>query len=353
MHPVIAIGIAGFSFSFFPLMNALGTLEVGPIMFSFMNHISIMLVATFMLFTLFRRPARAFAALRQIRYLPRNVLIIGFLSGLAIYLGSVFFLFALQLMSKAGATMIAEMWPAMAIFIAPILIRKDWERIRFIDIAMLFVCIIGVVFIAASEAEQSFSDFIAHPFFFNAEADFENYLGVVLAALAAYCWSFSNVSRAHFANSLPQEFRDEYLEGGVTIREAIFTYIVTYMMVIPFVFILLFFMGEGISITPKSIVPAVMNGLFLTLTSCLYSYALLKSNNPNINVLWYFAPLLASVWLVVFGFSRATDMIVIGGGLILVANVTLVLVADRKKQGEAAIHEEALNTTDNATKEDA
>ena len=37
-----------------------------------------------------------------------------------------------------------------------------------------------------------------------------------------------------------------------------------------------------------------------------------------------------------FGFSVATDMIVIGGGLILFANIALVLVADSQKRGEAA-----------------
>jgi drug/metabolite transporter (DMT)-like permease len=98
-------------------------------------------------------------------------------------------------------------------------------------------------------------------------------------------------------------------------------------------------METNYSVTYFSILPAMLNGVFLTLTSCLYSYALLKSDNPNINVLWYFAPLLAAVWLVVFGFSTATDMIVIGGGLIIVANVTLVLAADRKNKGEAALEE--------------
>jgi uncharacterized membrane protein len=49
-------------------------------------------------------------------------------------------------------------------------------------------------------------------------------------------------------------------------------------------------------------------------------------------VFWYFAPLLAAVWLVVFGFSKATDMIIIGGVLIFAANVALVLVSKQNKR---------------------
>lgn len=330
MQPIIAICLAGFSFSFFPLMNAIGTQYADPVTFSVINHAATIFVSFILLFAFFKGPTHAIVVLKQFLILPHNVKLIALFSGIAVYLGGLFFILALKLMSKAGATMITEMWPALAIFITPIFIAKKWQRIRALDIWTLLLCLIGVVFITASETGQNFSNFIKQPFFLQQEYGFETYIGIFLAVLSAYCFAFSGVSRAHFANSLPQDFRDEHMDGGITIKEATFTYLLTYLLGVPLVVLLFFVMETGANLSPEAILPGVMNGVILTATSTLYSYAILKSNNANINILWYFAPLLASLWLVYFDFSIATDMIAIGGFLIVVANIVLIITADTK-----------------------
>lgn len=332
MNPLLAVFISGLAFSFYPLMNAFGTLYVSPIMFSVINHATTILMCSIVVSIIFKGPQKAFAVVMEFFNLPKGVMAIGLFSGIAIYMGGLFFIFALQFMSSAGATMIAEMWPALAVFITPILIRKNWEKISSLDLYMLIVCLVGVVFMAASEKGQSFSEFISSPFFLQGGHEFVEYMGVLMAVLSAYCFAFSIVSRAHFANSLPQDFRDKYFNGGVTIKEAMYTYIVVYLASSPLVIVLLLFMENASGFNIAALAPGLLNGIFLTITSSLYSYALLKSDSPNINILWYFAPLLASIWLVLFGFSEATEMIILGGALIILANVSLILIGRQKKK---------------------
>jgi drug/metabolite transporter (DMT)-like permease len=342
MQPTFAICLAAFSFSFYPLMNTFGTSYSDPITFSVINHIATILVAGIFMTTLFNGPKRSIAVLSHFKKLPMNVKLIAVFSGIAIYLGGLFFIMALQLMSRAGATVITEMWPALAVFIAPLLIRKNWQRIKLLDVWVLVICLVGVIFITAAETGQNFSAFIEMPFFMQQDYNFEHYLGIFLAVLSAYCFAFSGVSRAHFANSLPQDFRDEYMEGGVTIKEATYTYLITYILGIPLVILLYFVMETGVGFEAKALLPGVMNGIILTVTSTLYSYAILKSDNSNINILWYFAPLLASLWLILFGLTEATDMVAIGGFLIILANVSLIMSADKEKQATIPLESETL-----------
>jgi drug/metabolite transporter (DMT)-like permease len=70
----------------------------------------------------------------------------------------------------------------------------------------------------------------------------------------------------------------------------------------------------------------------LVSTSVFYAYGLLISQNANINLIWYFAPVLATVWLVVFGYSQMTPLLIIGGILIIFANIVLILSNKKSKK---------------------
>jgi drug/metabolite transporter (DMT)-like permease len=61
----------------------------------------------------------------------------------------------------------------------------------------------------------------------------------------------------------------------------------------------------------------------------LYAYSLLKSDRPTIHIMYYFVPLMAVIWLWIFGYTTLNSGIVIGGIIIVVCNIYLAL-ANRK-----------------------
>ena len=64
--------------------------------------------------------------------------------------------------------------------------------------------------------------------------------------------------------------------------------------------------------------------------SSMYSYALLKSDSSNVAAIWYIGPALAASWLVFFGFSEATELLVIGAAFIIVSNLSIIFIPAKK-----------------------
>lgn len=287
------------------------------------------------LLVMMRGVSPALRAAKDFFKLPSNVKIVAFLSGVSVYLGGLFFLYALALMSKAGAAVIMESWPVLAMFIAPFFIRKKWDKIRLLDWFIVLLCFVGVFLISASEKGQDFASFIADPFFFFKGQQFSEYIGILVAFLAAYCFAFSGVSRAQFMSMLPEKFEEKHFSHRNPLSASTFIYLVSYIIGIPIAFLTLFFLEPDFSASGGSYVPAILNGVILTITSVLYSYALLKADSANINALWYIAPLLAAMWLWLFGLSQITDLIIIGGLLIVISNIILILSQPQQKKDGA------------------
>lgn len=334
MPAVLAIILSAFSFSFFPLVNAIGLKHSSPIVFSFFNQGTTIFMSFTVLLFVMGGWSPVVAALRAFLSLPLKTKLIAVFSGVSVYLGGIFFLFALSLMSKAGAAVIMETWPILAIVISPFLIRKAWEKLGYLDILSLVICFIGVVFITVSETGQTFSEFISHPLFMFENYEFMEYIGVVLAFLASYCFAFSGVSRAQFVKALPQEFRTKHFGDGVNVSEAVYTYLLSYIIGLPLASFLFLFIEPPVHFSFEAFTPGLINGVILTATSALYSYALLKAKSPSINIIWYFAPLMAAMWLWLYGEAQLTDMLVIGGVLIVVANIALVLKPKKKSEAK-------------------
>lgn len=335
MNAITAISLSALAFSFYPLLNAFGLGVTTPILFALFNHIATIIVCFFVLTVFMRSPVKTFHALKGFMALPIETRMIAVFSGISVYLGGLCFLFSLSLMSKAGAAVIMEMWPILAIFIAPIMmIEKKWKSLGLLDIFLIALSLFGVLMITAAEKSLTLWQFIQNPFFMFTNQDVYAYIGIIVAFLAAFCFAFSGVSRSHFANRLPRDFRLQHFKKTETITESLYTYLLTYLLGFPIAIILLFFLEPEASAQITSFAPAMFNGFVLVATSALYSYAVLKADNSNINLIWYFAPLLAAIWLSLFGLSQITDMLVIGGSLIVIANVVLILSSRRKAPKE-------------------
>lgn len=332
MNALTAISLSAVAFSFFPLFNSLGLAVTSPILFAFFNQVATIFIAFTCLLLMVKSPSKIADMLKSFWALPTETKLILFFSGFSVYLGGVFFLFALSIMSKAGATVIMEMRPLIAIFIAPLLMaEKKWQSFTIQDFFLIIIAILGLWMITASEGQMTFGEFLQNPFHMFANQPPQAYIGIVIAFMSAFCFAFSGISRAHFANKLPKDFRTKHFGKTETITESLYAYFIAYVLGFPVSILLLLFLEADAYASVASVAPAMLNGAALVATSVFYSYAILKTRNSNLNLILYFSPLLAAVWLSMAGLSEITEMLVIGGALIIIANIFLVL-SDRRKR---------------------
>lgn len=337
MNAFFIMMLSALAFSFFPLFNSYGLAVTSPILFALLNQVATLVVVICVFLVLIKSPAKALEMVKGFFSLSLENKLIAFFSGFAVYLGGVFFLFSLTLMSKAGATVIMEMRPLIALFIAPILmIEKKWDSLRPIDGLLILLSLGGLLMLTASERAMTFAQFLSDPFMMFRDQSPYAYIGIVIAFLSAFCFAFSGVSRAHFANRLPHDFRVKYFNKTESITESVYAYMMAYILGFPLSILLLIFLEPNAQMEVMSLIPALLNGFALVGTSVFFSYAILKAKNANVSLVLYFAPLLAALWLYMAGFSDITEMLVLGGGLIIISNLILITTSKKKKTQETS-----------------
>lgn len=225
-----------------------------------------------------------------------------------------------------------ESWPLIAMIIARALMtQKNWEPFKPLDFILMLIAIVGMVLITASEANITLETFLNNPLYFFSQQDFDGIIGIVLAVLSAVCFAWAGVSRAYFASILPEKMRVHFFSTTNSLSEANFVYMLTYLFGIPSAVLCYYlFDTSSVKISIASLPIITLLGLSLVLTSIFYGYGLIVAKNTNVNLLWYIAPLLAVLWLVIIGYSTITPLLIIGGFLIIVANVILILTSHDK-----------------------
>lgn len=333
MSATLAIIIAAISFSFYPLLNSIAMEFMPKYFLALMVQIITTLLSFFLLTFHMKSFKKTLQIIRLFWKLPWDLKIIPLLSGTGIFMGALFFIFALDLMNKTGATLIMECWPFLAIVITrALLTHKDWEPFKILDAILMILAFMGLMLITVSESGQNINDFFANPLgILNADEPSE-LLGVLLAVLAALCFAWAGVSRSYFSSQLPTKFRLHFFSKKDSLSESNFTYMLTYMFGLPTAFAIYFlFSVEPPRLTLTVLPVLILLGASLVATAIFYSYALLVTKNANINILWYIAPVLATVWLILLGYSTLTPLILIGGALIICANLILVLINKEKR----------------------
>jgi drug/metabolite transporter (DMT)-like permease len=336
MNAVTAILIAAISFSFYPLLNTLVMANMSPYLLALSTQLVTFIISLgYLFYTL-----KSFSKIRDLMYLffklPFDTILIPILSGTGIFAGGLFFISSLSMMSKAGATLIMESWPLMAIVVArALLTHKKWQPFRPLDLILILIALLGMMFITSSEVGVSFDDFIDAPFAFFQNQNFEGIIGIILAVLSALCFAWAGVSRTYFASILPEKMRIHFFGQKDSLSEANFTYMLTYLFGIPSaIFCFFIFEGSHFEFNIISLLPIMLLGCVLTITSMFYAYGLIIANNANVNLLWYIAPLLATVWLVIFGYSAITPLLIVGGFLIILSNIILIMTNREKASSQ-------------------
>lgn len=332
MNAVTAIIIAAVSFSFYPLLNTIALETSSPYLLALLTQIMTAILS----FGYLSYKIGSLSKTRDLFYLffklPIDTIFVPILSGTAVFAGAIFFLSALKMMSNAGATLIMETWPLMAMIIArALLTQKKWEPFKPLDFVLILITIVGMILITASEADVTLDSFLNNPFYFFTQQDLDGTLGIIMAILSAVCFAWAGVSRAYFAGILPEKMRIHFFKKTNSLSEANFTYMLTYLFGIPSAAISYYlFETNTVEMTAITMPLVVFLAISLIVTSMFYSYGLIVADNANVNMLWYFAPVLGVIWLVLFGYSTLTPLLVAGGFLIIIANVILILTSRKQ-----------------------
>ena len=325
MKAFLYMGLSALAFSICPLFYAMTMQYTDPLSQGLYVQISITLVAGLLLMFCLKTPLHFIKAIKTLFQMPSAIWISIVLSGITAYIGTLFFLMSLNLMSPAGAAIIMESWPILAIFIAPILIEKKWKPFEPIDFALIILLMLGLIIISAGGAGLSLSNFLNNPLFIFSGNTYEQMFGILCAFLSAFCYAWAGVARPYFVEQLPNDYRIHFFGKARNWKESLFAFWVTAATAIPLALVTVIIFGVDLSPLSNILFPTIGLGLALTSMGCLYALSLTLSDTPNVNFLWYTSPLLAAIWLSLFGFSQITPMLIFGGALIITANVILIL----------------------------
>lgn len=337
MSATLAIIIAAISFSFYPLLYTFAMEGTSNYLIALIVQVISPLFCFALLAYQLKSVKKSVDVVGHFFRLPWEIQIIPFLSGTGILVGTLFFIFALEMMSKAGATLIMECWPLLAIIVArAMLTDKHWDDFKPLDFILIIITLLGLALISASEAKLSFEEFLTSPSQMITSMEMTELYGILLAILSALCFAWGSVSRSYFASLLPHDMRIKYFGKINSIAEANYTYMLAYAFGIPMaLFCFIAFEGPSPDFSVVSTIPILLIANSLIIVAVLYAYAITVASNANINLLWYLAPVLATIWLVLFGYSEITPLLLAGGFLIILANLILILA--NKKDGKEVL----------------
>lgn len=342
MNAVNAMLIAALSFSFCPLLYAIGNENVSSLVQAFYVQLSVTLVSTIIIFYKTRSLVVIYDTLKSLFSLPWHIWIVIVLSGLGGYMGTLFFLWAINLMSDAGAAIIMEAWPLLAVLIAPALIPNYEQNIRILDLLLMIILAIGLFMICAGDSGLTFEEFITNPFFMFQMNSYDELAGMICAFMSAFCYAWAGVSRPYFLAILPREYKIKFLSSQKPWYESLFAFWLTCLTAIPLSLIFALYYEGTIIVPADNIFIFALLGIFLTSMGCFYAYSLMMTKKSTINLLWYISPILAAAWLIIFGYSEVTPLLIAGGFLIILSNIILILT--NKKDDKKGLANERTNT---------
>ena len=325
VNAVTAMLIAALSFSFCPLLYAISSEDIAPIVQAFYVQVWVTIVASIVIIIKTKSIKNIYQPLISLFKLPWETWSVIVLSGLGGYMGTLFFLWSINLMSDAGAAIIMEAWPLLAVLIAPVLIKDHAQKIKLLDVLLMIILFIGLLMICAGDSGLTFEQFVTNPLFMFSNKSLEEFSGILLAFLSAFCYAWAGVSRPYFLSLLTNNFRKKYLIDHGRWYESLFAFWLTCLTAIPLGLFFAVYFENDVFIPPYNSLISLGLGVFLTTMGCFYAYSLMLSKSSTINLLWYISPIVAAVWLVIFGYSEITSLLIAGGCLIIFANLVLIL----------------------------
>lgn len=307
--------------SLFPLISAWCIDYVSTFDYIFWMFLINFFTSLFLLRTV---PTARAAKLPKVLSLPGMVKFEIMIGCLTIILSIACLLSSFFYMSKAGATIIYEVWPIVAMYATPLLIKKGWDKISARDMFFSVLAFGGVGFIYYPEIMNEGG------FFLDGFALKELYI-LLLPFLGGVFMAISSVMKARISHNLECEGNPL---ASVLFVKMLFSLVVS-LLCIPF---LLFWPDAPSTYTLLTVLGMLFTGVMTwTFGDVAYTLAVLKANKSSIMVLWFLVPILSVVWLWVAGESAITAFIVLGAIIIISSNLLMTVKADSSMSYMAAV----------------
>ena len=308
--PFVYMMFSVLSWSLFPLMSAWGIQQLSIFVFIFGTYIVGFVTAGIAFCAL---PQRQRINLPKISKINQKTFTEIFIGCLAVLLSFACLLISFSYMSRASATVTFEAWPAIAIYLAPILIKSSWEKVSRRDLLFSLLALTGIIFLLVPQARYLSLNHLFLPL-----------VGGILMAVAS-------VIKSRISRGLENK---NYPVASLLKTQMLFSAGVI-LLSIPFV---LLWPDKHSVFTPENIMAVVFTGVAIhTLGNISYTMAILRSAKSNIIVLWCLMPVFAVLWLWLAGQTTITPSIVLGAIFITTASMMMTVKADRSLSYTATV----------------
>lgn len=332
MKAVLSMLLSVFLFSIYPLLASMGLVASDPIMFVLLAHF---FCAVFSFasggFLIKRRHKGKHTLASAFRLDSKKLWIYVIATGTAAACAHASLMYALLKTSQVGATIIYETWPLMAVWLTPLLVAKAWDKIKRLDYLFGFMAVIGMGFVVSAESRETIMNL---DFSFMTHIEPDRLLGYGLAFIGSIGIALSTVLRGGVSQHLKDKF------DGDVVLSAFMGSGFTRLASLPAFALMYFILHEPGSrtIIPADVALACFTGIMVyTMGSVFYIYSFLNTQNPNIHILYYLAPVMAIAWLHMFGFSSINDFAIIGALFVVSANLLVTIKAEHSNAYTASI----------------
>lgn len=319
MLPVIYMMFSVLVWSLFPLVSIFGISDL-----SVLDYIVATYLVSFLAIgaVLLCAPAEKRRALPSLAGLGDVVLMEIAIGCVTVLLSLVCLLTSYTYISKAGATVIFEVWPIIAMYITPLLISKNWERITAQDLMFSVLAFAGIAFLMYPETQDEF--------FVGGVSAF-SLLCLLLPLLGGVFMAVASVLKARVSHKLENKALPvlSLLKVQMIFNLGVIVLALPAMLVLP---------DRPSTFTIENIMAVIFIGLVVhTLGNVAYTMGVLRSTKSNISVLWYLMPIFSVVWLWLAGQSEITNYVVLGTIFIITSNLIIAVRADNSMAYASAI----------------
>ncbi len=307
--PFIYMMLSVLSWSLFPLMSAWGIQQLGIFDFILGTYV-VGFLASALAFNML--PAKQKANLPKISKMNGTVFSEIFAGCLSVLLSFGCLLASFAYVSKAASVFTFEAWPVMGIYLAPILIKKGWDRISRRDLLFSLLALIGIAFLLLPE---------------RAAASYH----VLLPLVGGLLMAIASVMKSRVSHDLENK---SHPIGSLLKIQMLFSGGVA-LLSIPFV---LFLPDKHCIFTAGNIMAILFTGIAIhTLGNVSYTMGILRSAKANIMVLWCLMPVFAVFWLWMAGQADIPASIALGAIFIITASLMTTVKADKTLSYSATI----------------
>ncbi len=231
------------------------------------------------------------------RTISKDKLMIAFIAGACSGFSHAFFVLALTMANKGGVSILFESWPIIALILAPHMIDKDWNKSSWKDYSIAFIALIGVAVIILSDKDINWLQ--------GEDWDIYALMAYMITLLASYMTALLAILRTNYAQ-VYEPLENDF--AAVMLSEAIVRFFASICLAVVGI---AFGMNLQVSMDQLPMLLLIGIGIF-ALGGSAYTYALLKAKNPNIVIFDYLIPIIAVVWLIMFGLTELTAWLAIG-----------------------------------------